>query len=179
MPPNNLTRPITIFMKTHKLTILAPESELPAEGADVPVLDENQDPAASDLLNAYSDLLAESAITFTVTADGDVELGETAGSEGLLELAVAGEAGGEATVRLFSETPKAQLDLSSAASSVTGAFDAEDGVRKLVTNLAAGLRESLGAGAGAPIPLMRWHKSPAEGEGDEKPSGGVAQLLGV
>ena len=160
-----------------KITVLVPASELPAEGADAPVLAGGQEPAPSDLLTAYSDLLTESAVTFNVSADGAVDLGDDPGApEDLLALDVSGEAGAEASFAIESESPRTSVDLAAVATSVTGTFDAEDGMRQLVANLASDLRTSLGEDGRSPVPLVRWHQSASETDED---SGGVAQLLGV
>ena len=68
------------------ITVLVPESEVPAEGAEAQPLADGSPPAASDLLAACSELLSSSSLTFSVSADGAVTLDEeeAGGSENLL-----------------------------------------------------------------------------------------------
>ena len=159
------------------ITVLVPESDLPAEGADAEALAAGNDPTASDLLATCSELLASSSATFSVSADGEVSLDGSDDGQGLLALEISGEGGAEPNVILASEEPRCSVDLASAANSVTGSFDADDGVRQLVGNLASQLRQTLGSEGGAPVPLVRWIQ-PEDSSGEEE-GGRVAQLLGI
>lgn len=156
-----------------KITILAPENELPAEGADVTPIAAESEPAASDLLAAYSSLLESSTISFAVSAEGEIDLGETPEVEPLVRLDVSADGTPEPNFTIDPAQPTATLDLSAAAAAVADPFDADDGVRKMVAALASGMGANVSDGAGQPVPLVRWHKN----EGDS--AGGVAQVLGV
>ena len=161
---------------SQKLTILIPESELPAEGADPGALPAGQDLQVSDLLEVYSKMLNGTSLSFRISADGAVEYAEPSAVEGLLAIEVTGESGAEPTFSLAGEEPRSSVDLAAVASSVTGTFDAADGMRQLVANLASQLRSSLGAAEGAPVPLVRWYQPAGDPDGE---AGGVAQLLGI
>ncbi len=149
------------------ITVLVPESELPAEGADAQPLADGNQPVASDLLAACSELLASSSLTFSISADGAVTLDSAEGSDNLLALEVSGEAGAEPEISLAGDSPRGRVDLAAAASSVTGTFDAEDGMRKLIGSLASQLRPVLDGAGGSPVPLIRWIKPEETAEDEE------------
>ena len=154
------------------ITILAPESDLPAEGADPAVVDTDSSPTASDLLGVYGNMLDSVSINFFISADGAVQLDETPSEVELMALDMGGEAGEEPSFTL-AESNRTKIDLAAAAASVSDSFDAEDGLRQLVANLASGLN---GDADGSAVPLVRWQRSGGE---EDEDTGGVAQFLGV
>ncbi len=163
---------------TPKVSILAPENELPAEGADLEPIAAAGEIAASDLLDAYGGLLGSSTLSFAVSADGEIDLGESPAAEALVQLDLGVGASSEPTFAIGADGSSASLDLAAAAGRVADVFDAEDGLRKMVAGLAGELRAFLPEGSGTPVPLVRWHPGPV-GESPDGSSGGVAQVLGV
>ena len=161
---------------SQKITVLAPVNELPSEGAEADLFPEGREPQASDFLDSYASVFAETPLTFRVDAAGAVSLEGEKPVEDFVFLDVNADENGEPAFTLGDEEKKAELDLEGAAAAVTGTYDADDGVRRLVENLSARLRGVVTEGQGTPVPLVRWHKDEDAPEDEE---GGVVQLLGV
>ena len=156
-------------MNTKNITVIVPESQLPAEGASVPSIDGNSSFA---LLSAYSDLMSESSLLFKIDADGTVQFSNSFVEDAFVSLQLLGETKSQAQLGLKSEN-RTSIDLSSVAESVAGSIDAEDGMRRLVARLASEVQKTLKDEHGVPVPLIRWAAS------SDEDKGGVAQLLGV
>lgn len=159
-------------MKSSKIAVLVPESQMPAEGADVPSLAGD---STTSLLSLYSGLLSDSGIFFNISAEGKIQFSSQFIEENFLTMHLSGDDVLETKVWLGEGTAK--VNLNSVADSVTGSIDAEDGMRRLVSRLAAEISKMVDEQSSKPVPLIRWKANDdSESEGGQ---GGVAQLLGV